>query len=137
MHSRYTFARRRELEELIVETYMPNKKDREKAPCIVVSTQVVEASLDIDADIMFTEPAPVDSLIQRMGRVYRRFARSLGNNVAEQANVVIIINNEKRIDEKKQTKRKNDSDIVLFSGMKTVYDRDLNSLIFSCTFKRL
>ena len=43
LHSRYTFARRRELEELIVETYMPNKKDREKAPCIVVSTQVVEA----------------------------------------------------------------------------------------------
>jgi CRISPR-associated endonuclease/helicase Cas3 len=32
----------------------------------------VEASLDIDADYLFTEIAPVDSLIQRMGRVMRR-----------------------------------------------------------------
>jgi CRISPR-associated endonuclease/helicase Cas3 len=132
LHSRYTFARRRELEELIVETYMPNKKNRDKAPCIVVSTQVVEASLDIDADIMFTEPAPVDSLIQRMGRVYRRFARSLGNNATERANVIIIINNgkkfKKKIDAKKKVKKKNDTDIVLSSGMVTVYDRDLTAL---------
>ena len=38
------------------------------APCIVVTTQIVEASLDIDADILFTEPAPADSLVQRMGQ---------------------------------------------------------------------
>jgi CRISPR-associated endonuclease/helicase Cas3 len=48
------------------------KTEEEKAPKILVATQVVEASLDIDADYLFTEIAPVDSLIQRMGRVMRR-----------------------------------------------------------------
>jgi len=32
----------------------------------------VEASLDIDADYLFTEIAPIDSLVQRMGRVLRQ-----------------------------------------------------------------
>lgn len=41
-------------------------------PCIVVSTQVVEVSLDISFDRMITQCAPLDSLIQRFGRVNRR-----------------------------------------------------------------
>ena len=41
-------------------------------PCLVVSTQVVEVSLDISFDRMITQCAPLDSLIQRFGRVNRR-----------------------------------------------------------------
>jgi len=48
------------------------KTEEEKSPKILVATQVIEASLDIDADYLFTEIAPIDSLIQRMGRVMRR-----------------------------------------------------------------
>lgn len=44
--------------------------------CIVVSTQVVEVSLDISFDLMITEAAPVDSLIQRFGRVNRKRSSS-------------------------------------------------------------
>jgi CRISPR-associated endonuclease/helicase Cas3 len=40
--------------------------------CILVSTQVVEVSLDISFDRMITEAAPLDALIQRFGRVNRR-----------------------------------------------------------------
>lgn len=40
--------------------------------CIVVSTQIVEVSLDISFDLMITETAPIDSLIQRFGRVNRK-----------------------------------------------------------------
>lgn len=40
--------------------------------CVLVSTQVVEVSLDISFDRMITEAAPLDALIQRFGRVNRR-----------------------------------------------------------------
>ena len=39
---------------------------------ILVATQVVEVSLDIDYDVMYTEAAPIDALVQRFGRVNRR-----------------------------------------------------------------
>lgn len=40
--------------------------------CIVVSTQIVEVSLDISFDVMVTETAPLDALIQRFGRINRK-----------------------------------------------------------------
>lgn len=43
---------------------------RRKA-CIIVSTQVIEAGFDLDASLLITELAPLDSLIQRAGRVAR------------------------------------------------------------------
>jgi len=41
-------------------------------PKILVATQVVEVSLDIDFQQGFTEPAPIDAIVQRMGRVNRK-----------------------------------------------------------------
>lgn len=47
--------------------------------CIVVSTQIVEVSLDISFDVMITETAPLDALIQRFGRINRkRTAQTIG-----------------------------------------------------------
>ncbi|NLA24625.1 MAG: CRISPR-associated helicase Cas3' [Bacteroidales bacterium] len=40
--------------------------------CIVVSTQIVEVSLDISFDIMITATAPLDAMIQRFGRINRK-----------------------------------------------------------------
>lgn len=39
---------------------------------VLIATQVVEVSLDIDFDILFTENAPIDAIIQRAGRVNRK-----------------------------------------------------------------
>ncbi|GAB3800834.1 CRISPR-associated helicase/endonuclease Cas3 [Spirosoma humi] len=39
---------------------------------LLVGTQAIEVSLDIDYDLIFTEPAPIDALIQRFGRVNRK-----------------------------------------------------------------
>jgi CRISPR-associated endonuclease/helicase Cas3 len=47
-------------------------------PCIVVATQVVEVSLDVNMDVLFTEMCPVDALVQRLGRVNR-----YGNGIAD------------------------------------------------------
>lgn len=118
LHSRFTQSERKELEQLTVDQYLPNRIDRDENPCIVVATQIVEASLDIDADIIFTEPAPADSLVQRMGRVFRRYARSGSNNAPEDANVVLIID----------TSKKKEGDVLLASGIGHVYDRDLTVL---------
>ena len=41
-------------------------------PCVLVSTQVSELSLDISADVMYSEIAPIDSIIQRGGRLHRK-----------------------------------------------------------------
>jgi CRISPR-associated endonuclease/helicase Cas3 len=44
-------------------------------PRVLVATQVVEVSLDIDFDCGYLEPAPIDAMIQRMGRVNRKGSR--------------------------------------------------------------
>jgi CRISPR-associated endonuclease/helicase Cas3 len=43
-----------------------------RKPLVLVATQVVEVSLDIDLDVIYTDPAPLEALIQRFGRVNRR-----------------------------------------------------------------
>ena len=71
-HSRFTQSHRKEIENEL-ETFIGNNdaSRKDKRPKILVATQVVEASLDLDADYIYTEIAPWDSLIQRMGRALR------------------------------------------------------------------
>lgn len=52
-----------------------NKKERDlkkDSVQLLVGTQAIEVSLDIDYDVIYTEPAPIDALIQRFGRVNRK-----------------------------------------------------------------
>ncbi len=49
----------------------------ETKPQLLVGTQAIEVSLDIDYDLIVTEPAPLDALLQRFGRVYRGKDRKL------------------------------------------------------------
>lgn len=90
LHSRLTFEKRQEKEKRIEEEFSNPKPENEKIPKIVVATQVVEASLNLDADILITELAPVDSLIQRMGRVLRRYKTESPKSL-ESPNVFIIV----------------------------------------------
>lgn len=71
VHSRYKRSDRAKLETKLREDF--NKL--ENVPCIVVSTQVVEVSLDISFDVMITECAPIDALTQRFGRINRKRTR--------------------------------------------------------------
>lgn len=70
LHSRFTVMHRREKEDKWMKMLGKNVSNRPKG-CILVATQVVEQSVDIDADFMITELAPMDMLIQRLGRLWR------------------------------------------------------------------
>lgn len=48
------------------------QKEKLNGPLVLIATQVVEVSLDIDFDVLFTENAPIDAVIQRAGRVNRK-----------------------------------------------------------------
>ncbi len=109
LHSRFTRTDR---------TYRENAVLERSFEGILVSTQVIEVSLDIDFDVLLTEMAPLDVLIQRMGRVYRRFKRD-GIFCPDRPNVYVFTEDT--------------------SGQGTVYEKDilensksfLNNAIFS------
>lgn len=65
VHSRFTLGDRAERE----------KKEHIENQRLVIATQVIEVSLDVSFDTMFTELAPADSLLQRFGRVNRHAKR--------------------------------------------------------------
>lgn len=44
---------------------------------VLVGTQAIEVSLDIDYDILFTSPAPIDALVQRFGRINRKCKKGI------------------------------------------------------------
>lgn len=74
IHSRFRRKDRIELEEKLKREFNGDGSEQfgtGTSPCIVVSTQVVEVSLDISFDRMITQSAPLDSLIQRFGRINR------------------------------------------------------------------
>ncbi|MDK2882207.1 MAG: CRISPR-associated endonuclease/helicase Cas3 [Bacillota bacterium] len=67
LHSRFAFRDRQKKEEQL---------EQAEPGTILVATQIVEVSLDISYDSLFTEVAPVDALVQRMGRVNRKGTNS-------------------------------------------------------------
>ena len=67
-HSRFS-REDRPLLDAAVETQLG--KGRPNGPLIVVGTQTLEQSLDLDADYLITDLCPVDVLLQRIGRLHR------------------------------------------------------------------
>jgi CRISPR-associated endonuclease/helicase Cas3 len=69
LHGRFTGRDRARKESRLAERVGTRHRGG-NAP-VLVATQVVEVSLDLDFDVLFTDPAPLEALIQRFGRVNR------------------------------------------------------------------
>ncbi len=86
LHSRFTIADRQAKENSLREEFGRPKLGRQRPyRKVLVATQVVEQSLDVDFDVMVTDLAPIDLLIQRMGRVHRHERKERPEAVSEPA----------------------------------------------------
>lgn len=70
-HARFTVADRRALEEWVQSRFGRGSRDEERSGRLLIATQVVEQSLDLDFDAMVTDLAPIDRIVQRAGRLRR------------------------------------------------------------------
>lgn len=70
VHSRFIAADRARNDQELLSLLGTDSSERPRT-LIVVGTQVIEQSLDIDFDLMITDIAPMDLLLQRMGRLHR------------------------------------------------------------------
>ncbi|MBM4285877.1 MAG: CRISPR-associated helicase Cas3' [Deltaproteobacteria bacterium] len=76
-HARFLFEGREEKEQRALLRFgkpggrVGEKEVRRPRRAVLVATQVIEQSLDLDYDLMVTEMAPVDLLLQRAGRLHR------------------------------------------------------------------
>ncbi|WP_302272941.1 CRISPR-associated helicase Cas3' [Brachyspira aalborgi] len=103
LHSRFIFKDRKIKEKIIQNFAYTKEEKRNNDAGIWISTQIVEASLDIDFDVLYTDMCSADSLLQRMGRCYR-------NRIYEKDEPNIFIYNNKDGKE---------------IGVETVYDKDI------------
>ena len=81
LHSRFLPKDRSRIEEKVLD--LVGKKSVERNKVIIVGTQVLEQSLDIDFDVLFTEKCPIDLLLQRIGRLHRHNRKERPLKVSE------------------------------------------------------
>ena len=71
MHAQFIMTDRAKREEQILKRVGKHSTPESRRGLIIVGTQVLEQSLDLDFDLMITELCPMDLLLQRTGRLHR------------------------------------------------------------------
>lgn len=105
LHSRLIeMEKERRIENL--KNHIRNKEEN-SSPVLLISTQMVEASVDVDFDVLLTEISPIDSQVQRWGRVHRNREENYNE---EEPNIIIF--GETEGDQNKATKMIYDKDVV-------------------------
>lgn len=84
-HAQYIIPDRMKREEMLKKAVGKNSDKETRRGVVVVGTQVLEQSLDIDFDMLITDLCPMDLLLQRIGRLHRhpRNDRPYGYEIAE------------------------------------------------------
>jgi CRISPR-associated endonuclease/helicase Cas3 len=80
-HARYAMDDRLNIENRIVTRFGEASTAVQRTGQVLVATQVVEQSLDLDFDLMVTDLAPMDLIIQRAGRLCRHSRDEQGNRI--------------------------------------------------------
>ncbi|WP_427112727.1 CRISPR-associated helicase Cas3' [Megasphaera sueciensis] len=70
-HSRFLAADRSKRESALIKQIGKSNKNHGKVHKVIIGTQVLEQSLDIDFDVLITEICPIDLFFQRIGRLFR------------------------------------------------------------------
>ncbi|MBK5274774.1 MAG: CRISPR-associated helicase Cas3' [Desulfuromonadales bacterium] len=84
-HARFAMGDRLEIEETVTKTFGRKSTAQERCGKVLIATQVVEQSLDLDFDLLITDLAPMDLLIQRAGRLHRHPRDEKGDPLSEGA----------------------------------------------------
>ncbi|WP_081616853.1 MULTISPECIES: CRISPR-associated helicase/endonuclease Cas3 [unclassified Thioalkalivibrio] len=80
-HARFTMADRQRIENAALQRFGCDSAAADRQGQVLVATQVVEQSLDLDFDVLVTDLAPIDLVIQRAGRLHRHRRDTRGNRV--------------------------------------------------------
>ena len=78
-HARFTIIDRSRIQDRIVKSFDKDSRFEQRKGKVVIATQVVEQSLDLDFDVMITDLAPIDLMLQRAGRMHRHIRDKMGN----------------------------------------------------------
>ncbi len=82
-HSRFALSDRLRIEQEMINQFGKNSTTEQRRGQVLIATQVVEQSLDLDFDRMISDLAPIDLLIQRAGRLHRHSRGERGQPVLD------------------------------------------------------
>ncbi|MDP0562628.1 MAG: CRISPR-associated helicase Cas3' [Candidatus Endonucleobacter sp. (ex Gigantidas childressi)] len=78
-HSRFAMTDRQVIEKDVLKRFGKTSTSAQRQAQVLIATQVVEQSLDLDFDVLISDLAPIDLLIQRAGRLQRHCRENDGN----------------------------------------------------------
>ncbi|HMM72805.1 MAG TPA: CRISPR-associated helicase Cas3' [Rhodocyclaceae bacterium] len=80
-HARFALCDRLDIEARVLTQFGPESGPAERAGRLLLATQVVEQSLDLDFDLLVTDLAPIARVIQRAGRLCRHVRDQAGRRL--------------------------------------------------------
>lgn len=86
-HARFALRDRLNTEGFVLEHFGKNSTPQQRAGKLVLASQVAEASLDAEWDLVISDLAPIDRLLQRAGRLMRHLRDAAGNRLTQPGSV--------------------------------------------------
>jgi CRISPR-associated endonuclease/helicase Cas3 len=80
-HARFCLRDRLEKEAQVLSSFGGDSNQQDRQGRLMIATQVAEQSLDLDFDVLITDLAPVDRILQRAGRLQRHVRDTQGNRL--------------------------------------------------------